>query len=51
MNLCRFSVKPPLCDNIETKITCEHELFNVSCRDSMSFFIIEGYYGRTDENE
>jgi len=42
--------KNKMCD-YQTEIKCEKTLANITCPDSMSVFIIEGYYGRKDGNE
>jgi len=44
-----FSDNRRMCD--QTLITCEHNVANITCPDSMSIFIINGFYGRTDRDE
>jgi len=39
------------CDNYETQITCEGTVASITCPETMSIFIIDGFYGRTDINE
>jgi len=33
-----------------TKTACENDIVSISCSDSMSIFIIDGFYGRQDAN-
>jgi len=51
MNLCfsgEVTFESKLCDYYKTTITCENNVSNIGCPDSMSIFIIDGFYGRTD---
>jgi len=35
--------------NVQTQITCEGDVANIRCPDSMSISIVDAFFGRTDK--
>jgi len=44
------SGEPLPCDIYHTKITCEGGVAIINCSESMSIFIIDGFYGRKEKD-